>query len=484
MSLIKQASVGTRIVVPACSRVLTATPPNAQTDPVRRGSAPNRSRGMQALLLQLFVIVGFVMVGFLKAQFVATDPGVRGGPPGAGGPIPGLTTKELKFFESGLDEFQEVEPVSGGLGPRFNSDSCSSCHLQPAVGGTSPSVNPQVAVATLNGATNVVPFFITLNGPVREARFKRNPDGTRDGGVHNLYVITGRADAPGCNIAQPDFNAAASADNLIFRIPTPMFGAGLIELIDDSAILANKSSNLAEKRLLGISGHENRERNAGTITRIGWKAQNKSLHLFSGEAYNVEMGVTNEMFQTERDETPSCRFNGLPEDTVNFELTQPQKVISDVVQFANFMRFLATPTPAPATASKTRGLALFNSIGCAHCHTPSFTTASSTTAALSNKVANLFSDLLVHHMGPGLADDIVQGNAGPDEFRTSPLWGLGQRLFFLHDGRTSDVKQAILEHKSPGNTQFPASEANAVIDNFNRLSEVEKQDILNFLRGL
>jgi CxxC motif-containing protein (DUF1111 family) len=483
MSLVKQASVGTRIVVPACGRVLTATPPNAQTDPVPRVSAPNRYRRTRPLLL-LFVIVGFVIVGFLEAQFVATDPGVRSGPPGAGGPLPGLTTKELKFFESGLDEFQEAEGVSGGLGPRFNSDSCSSCHLQPAVGGTSPSVNPQVAVATLNGAINTVPFFITLNGPVREARFKRNPNGTRDGGVHNLYVITGRTDAPGCDITQPDFNAAASADNLIFRIPTPVFGAGLIELIDDSAILANKSANSTAKQLLGISGHENREGNAGTITRIGWKAQNKSLHIFSGEAYNVEQGVTNEMFQQERDETPSCRFNGLPEDTVNFELTQPQKVISDVVQFANFMRFLAPPTPAPATPSTTNGLSLFNSIGCAHCHTPSLTTASSTTAALSNKVANLFSDLLVHHMGPGLADDVIQGIAGPDEFRTSPLWGVGQRLFFLHDGRTSDLKQAILEHKSPGNAQFPASEANAVIDNFNGLTEVQKQDILNFLRSL
>jgi CxxC motif-containing protein (DUF1111 family) len=479
MSLFKQASVGTRIVVSACGHVFTATPPNAQSDPAPR--APNRHRRMQPLLLLLLPLV---MVGFLDAQFVATDPGVRGGPAGAGGPTPGLTVKEGKFFDSGLDEFQEAEGVSGGLGPRFNSDSCSSCHLQPAVGGTSPSENPQVAVATLNGATNVVPFFIALDGPVREARFKRNPDGTRDGGVHNLYVITGRADAPGCNIAQPDFNAADSASNLIFRIPTPMFGAGLIELIDDSAILANKGVNLQDKQRLGISGHENREGNAGTITRIGWKAQNKSLHIFSGEAYNVEMGVTNEMFQNERDETPACRFNGLPEDVTNFELTQPQKVVSDVVQFANFMRFLAPPTPAPATPSTANGLSLFNSIGCAHCHTPSFTTASSTTAALSNKVANLFSDLLVHHMGPGLADDIVQGNAGPDEFRTSPLWGLGKRLFFLHDGRTSDLKQAILEHKSEANGVFPASEANAVIDNFNGLSEAQKQDILNFLRSL
>src|SRR5262249_8243588 len=161
-------------------------------------------------------------------------------------------------------------------------------------------------MATKNGATNTVPFFITTSGPVREARFKfANPptNTIRDGGVHDLYTITGRADAPGCNIAQPDFNTAAAQNNLIFRIPTPVFGAGLIESILDSTILANKVANAAAKTALGISGHENREGNAGTITRIGWKAQNKSLAIFSGEAYNVEMGVTNELFQNERDET-------------------------------------------------------------------------------------------------------------------------------------------------------------------------------------
>jgi len=345
-------------------------------------------------------------------------------------------------------------------------------------------VNPQVAVATLNGAANVVPFFITGNGPVLEARFKRNPDGSRDGGVHDLYVVTGRTDAPGCNIAQPNFGNAAAQGNLIFRIPTPVFGAGLIEVIPDSAILANKNANVAAKTALGISGHENREGNAGTITRIGWKAQNKSLEIFSGEAYNVEQGVTNELFPNERDETPGCVFNPVPEDVINFELTNPVKVISDVSQFTNFMRFSAPPTPAPATTSTRNGLSLFNQIGCAHCHTPSLTTAAAAPAALGNKTVNLFSDLLVHHMGPGLADDIVQGNAGPDEFRTAPLWGLGQRIFFLHDGRTDNLLQAIQAHSSLSDGTFPASEANAVIANFNALIETKKQDILNFLRSL
>jgi CxxC motif-containing protein (DUF1111 family) len=105
-------------------------------------------------------------------------------------------------------------------------------------------------------------------------------------------------------------------------------------------------------------------------------------------------------------------------------------------------------------------------------------------AALSNIQANLFSDLVLHHMGPSLADNVSQGAAGGDEFRTAPLWGLGQRIFFMHDGRTSDLVKAILSHSSTRNTRYPGSEANAVIDNYWRLSVQDQQDLLNFLRSL
>ena len=121
---------------------------------------------------------------------------------------------------------------------------------------------------------------------------------------------------------------------------------------------------------------------------------------------------------------------------------------------------------------------LFGTVGCAQCHTPSFTTGNASVAALRNKTVRLFSDLLVHNMGTGLADGVSQGQAGPQEFRSAPLWGLGQRLFFLHDGRTSDLLAAIQAHRSAG------SEANGVIVKFNGLSEGQKQDLLNFLRSL
>ncbi len=105
-------------------------------------------------------------------------------------------------------------------------------------------------------------------------------------------------------------------------------------------------------------------------------------------------------------------------------------------------------------------------------------------AALSNVQANLYSDLMLHHMGPNLADDIVQGQAQGDEFRTAPLWGLGQRLFFLHDGRTKNLVKTILQHESSRDNRYPDSEANGVVKNYKRLSESDQQDLLNFLRSL
>jgi CxxC motif-containing protein (DUF1111 family) len=427
---------------------------------------------LEGLLFLLLLALGF------NNALAQIDPGVRSDPAGAGGPLLGLTTNELSFFDLGLDSFSEAEGVEEGLGPRFNMDNCAGCHAQPAIGGTSPSVNPQVEVATKNGAMNVVPFFISINGPVREARFKFKPNGTRDGGVHDLFTITGRWDAQECGIAQPDFVTAARHNNLIFRIPTPVFGAGLIENISDHVILENKNSNLVQKKAFGIRGRENRSGNDGTITRFGWKAQVKSPFIFAGEAYNVEQGVTNEMFPQERDETQGCVFNFLPEDRTNFEEGQPKYFLSDIELFAFFMRFLAPPAPIPDTPSIIGGRQLFTQIGCSMCHTPKLTTGKTGVAALSYQEVNLFSDLLLHNMGQKVADDIIQGNAGPDEFRTAPLWGLGQRIFFLHDGRTTDLLEVIRAHKSPG------SEANRVILIFNALPAGQKQDILDFLRSL
>lgn len=468
----------------------------------------NRKR-MSIFLLLVCSVLAASMLVYAQSPTPsggATDPGVRAGSVNAGQPLTTLTSSQLEFFQDGQTRFNNVDSVTGanpGLGPTYNSNSCGSCHSQPAAGGSSPSAaqypgigpNPQVAAATAGGATNHVPFFVTLSGPVREARFpfvvsNGSVTSTPDGGVHDLYTITGRSDAPGCTLAQPNFEQTQDLNNLIFRIPTPVFGAGLIENIADATILANMAANSSLKRSLGISGQPNVSGNDGTITRFGWKAQNKSLEIFAGEAYNVEIGVTNELFPDERGAPPaSCIFNPTPEDSTNFSLTGDQ-IPSDTVAFADFMRFLAPPTPSttgipgnPSAASIQAGQAIFSQIHCDMCHTPQLpTAASSFTPGLSNQTAALFSDLLVHHMGSGLADHVTQGSAGPDQFRTAPLWGVGQRIFFLHDGRANPenggLVEAIQQHASSG------SEANAVISLYNQLSQQQKQELLNFLRSL
>jgi len=202
------------------------------------------------------------------------------------------------------------------------------------------------------------------------------------------------------------------------------------------------------------------------------------------------MGVTNELFPNERANPPaSCLLNPTPEDLTNFALSSTG-IPSDTIGFSDFMRFLAPPTPSalgipgnPPAQSIDNGRNVFGRVHCDVCHTPALQTATSIyTAGLSNQNAQLYSDLLVHNMGSGLADQITQGAAGPADFRTAPLWGVGQRIFFLHDGRATPANggllAAIRAHASTG------SEANAVVAAFNAQSNKDQQDLLNFLRSL
>jgi len=441
----------------------------------------------------------------------ARDPGVRSDAVTVGNPVSGIAGDQLEYFNEGLVRFMEVDSVSGslpgepgvGLGPGFNSNSCGNCHAQPGPGGSSPSLNdyphigsnPQIAVANADQGTNRIPFFVTPDGPVREARFPFmvSPSGALtqvpDGGVHDLFTIQGRNDALGCQMAQPNFAQMQQLGNLIFRIPTPVFGAGLIENIPDATILANMNTSAQLKQALGITGHPNYSGNDGTITRFGWKAQNKSLEIFAGEAYNVEQGVTNELFPDERGAPPSCMINKTPEDSTNFNQSGVQ-FPSDLVEFAAFMRFLAPPAPSaagipgnPSPRTIQQGQQAFLQAHCDLCHTPAMQTGSSALATgLSQQNAALYSDLLVHNMGSNLADNVSQGAAGADEFRTAPLWGVGQRIFFLHDGRATPANggllRAIEAHSGPG------SEANGVISLFNNLTNQQQQDLLFFLRSL
>ncbi len=195
--------------------------------------------------------------------------------------------------------------------------------------------------------------------------------------------------------------------------------------------------------------------------------------------------MTNDTFPNEIDQTSGCVLNPVPETYSNFTpgiLTE--MFPGDPERAEYFTQWLAPPTPQKATTSTSNGKTQFTNAGCVYCHTTSFKTPPTSRPALGNVTISLYSDLLVHHMGPGLADGLAQGQAGPDEFRTAPLWGIGQRLWFMHDGRTNNIVTAIEDHFSLGNSTYPASEANQSVTNFNNLSSKNQQDLVNFLRSL
>lgn len=497
------------------------------------------------LLPLLLVLTAQVVAGeqFGQPWMRARDPGPRPNPKSPiPNPVPNLNANEIALFTESLLRVSELEgtcdtcvqqpqgvsPIdpnpqnpfspkklinSAGMGPVFNADQCFTCHFQPTIGGSATRANAAYEVANRMGANNKVPSFEERYGAFREVRFKFGKNGQRDGGVHSLFTVAGRSDVPGsCKVDQPDFEKELRERNLAYRIPLQLFGLGLIESIQDSTIRDNMRDNRDEKRALGIEGRPNINPNTGTISRFGWKAQNASLTVFAGEAYNVEMGISNDLFPTTRNENPECNKAYEPFDvprTDDTSYNNPLKIMPAWLMFTEFMRFVDAPQPAPMSASTRRGKQIFVEVGCAFCHTPSMQTPGTAnpsgqwdevgakTVALRGQTVNLYSDLLIHHMGATLADNIVQGDAGPDEFRTTPLWGLGQRIYFLHDGRTSDLMTAIQDHFSfPGfdggdnpakdrdSQKYGFSEANATVSRFNRLSEVDKQSILEFLRSL
>ena len=252
---------------------------------------------------------------------------VTDGSPAPVNPINGL--KELDPI------FPQFTTNSNGLGARHNADQCFGCHFQPGLGGSGGFLvpNPQQVAAGMSpnppenpqfdliphrfGKHNVVPSFEQRFGPIREVRFKYQIDSSGnilpgpipDGGVHQLWVVTGISNDPtlgGCSLTQPDFEKQVQQNNVSFRIPLPMFGLGLIDSIQDREILAHQAATASQRAALGIGGHPNRSGNDGTITRFGWKAQNKSITMFAGEAYNVEMGITNELFPQAKEEDPGC----------------------------------------------------------------------------------------------------------------------------------------------------------------------------------
>ncbi len=257
------------------------------------------------------------------------------------------------------------------------------------------------------------------------------------------------------------------------RIPTPLFGLGLVEAIPDETIAA-----LQDRPLDGVRGRVARIRDLETgafrAGRFGWKAQHASLLSFSADAYLNEMGITNDLLPNEAgtgltaSQLAAC--DPLPgiEDVRN-----PVTRLRSIDNFANFMRFLAPVSPAGGDLSAVRGELLFATTGCAACQFPLLRTGQSANPALDRKMVAAFSDFLLHDIGTG--DGIEQGAASGDEFRTAPLWGLRFRKRLLHDGRALSPEQAIDAH---------ANDAARARDRYRLLDAQSRQALVAFLNTL
>jgi CxxC motif-containing protein (DUF1111 family) len=376
-------------------------------------------------------------------------------------PFPGLTPEELARFEAGLEEFSGTEGVEDGLGPVFNENSCSACH---AVGG-------------VGGGSNVF-----------ETRFGRRARGGFDplaqlGGtlIQRQGIGSEGVPDPACTFGPEEVPAEANVTAL--RRSTPLFGLGLVDAVPDSTFheLARRQRERTPSIAGRVSIATNRANQQPAVAKFGWKAQIQSLFEFSGNAYLNEMGITSPLFPVE-----NCP-NGDPEDCPLLDRCNPVPELNDdgedVVLFFDFMTLLAPPPRGEITPAVQRGEEIFTRIGCASCHVPTLRTGPSPVAALSEQEFHPYSDFLLHDMA-SLGDGIggrqadatgVEAIATGREMRTAPLWGLRLLDRFLHDGRATTLRQAILAHDGQGG---------GARDRYRRLSREQRRDLAAFLRSL
>jgi CxxC motif-containing protein (DUF1111 family) len=359
-------------------------------------------------------------------------------------PLLNLTAAQRQAFDDGLKEFMAEETPEEGLGPVFNGKSCAECHAVPSVGGTEPNVG--VARETrigrrFNGSFDPLDGSVSVN---------------KGGGLLQQRAISLAA----CNQLAGEV-VPPEATFVSLRNTTGLFGLGLVEAIPEATIRGNTSNGGKVNIVL------NPDTNHMEVGRFGWKAQVATLHQFAGDAYLNEMGITNPSFPKEnlpqgQPIPPGC-------DTV----ADPEDKGEGVTAFENFMKFLAPVEPRrPATTQEQQ---LFGTTGCASCHVPTMTTGNNAVKALSKQPVNLYSDLLLHDMGPGLADNIEQGMAKGNEFRTAPLWGLSHRDRFMHDAKSNTIEDAILRH---------GGQAQQARDKFVALPQAERNALLAFLSSL
>jgi CxxC motif-containing protein (DUF1111 family) len=364
-----------------------------------------------------------------------------------GDPLPGLTPHEFEEFRLGLEDFLEVESAEEGLGPAFNGTSCAACHNVPAIGGVS-------AVSEVRAG-------------------KRLDDGSfealeADGeSLFHLFSVPGHACQP---TIPPDANV------IVRRVPIAVFGAGLVEAIDDDTLIALADAQARGRD--GISGRAAIITDRGTgerrVGRFGWKAQHATLLAFGADAYRNEMGITNDLFPSEIavgiDPTRMRLCDPIPDPE---DVADPRTRRRGIDNFASFMRFLAPVARSQVDDVARTGEGLFNNIGCASCHLASLQTGANANPLLHRQAVPLYSDLLLHDVGTG--DGIRQGAAAPEEIKTAALWGLRFRRPLLHDGSAATADEAIRRH---------AGEAERARANYGRLSAAERAALNRFLMSL
>jgi CxxC motif-containing protein (DUF1111 family) len=379
------------------------------------------------------------------ALFVAALGACRR-PPQPGDPLPGLSAAERARFDRGRAVFDSVFTPATGLGPLFNANGCAECHEDPVRGGTGDEVERHAAAfhPEATGGGRPCDELAALGGPVFQKR------------------VTPALQAALAIDSEP---VPPQATAIAARTTPDIFGFGLLDAVPDSAILAYADPD--DRDGDGISGRPNRFFD-GRLGRFGRKALVPALREFNEGALAAEQGITSPAVPAE--ETVGGR--PLPagvDPAADPELSQAATDLLDA-----FVRLLAPPSPERLSGPARQGRDAFGRIGCDRCHVPVLRTGDSPVPALRRRDVAAYTDLLLHDMGPELAD-ICLGQATPSEFRTEPLMGVRRMARFLHDGRAATLEQAIELH---------AGEAARSRDRFRALPVEQRAALVAFLKAL
>ena len=362
-------------------------------------------------------------------------------------PLAGLTRAQLDRFNRGRDVFARVFTDETGLGPSFNSDACAGCHEEPSIGGIGDDLDEDVETHVSVARGRVCDDLAPHGGAV----------------IQQFTTALFQAQYPG-------FTSEAippEAGSNVGRRTTPMlFGFGLLEAVSERTILALADPFDANRD--GVSGRASKV--GGTVGRFGRKATDPDLLGFNAGAFLMEMGVTSNRQPVEQLLVGAA----YPFDLAIDPVPGPEVSDEDLALANDFVRFLRPPPRGKSSSESNLGGELFRDIGCATCHVPSLPTGRSSVDALSFKRVGAFTDLLLHDMGPGLAD-ICRVDARAAEFRTEPLMGLRFRETFLHDARSTTLSDAILQH---------GGEATKAIRRFSGLSRFRRNALIAYLNTL